>query len=187
MALPAIDAFTATNGDPLSANWTVLQGGWTTYSNYVYGTDGGWNFAYWDADTFADDQYAQCDHINFAGVYSGPALRVAATRGYIALVEPASTSITLRRVNSAGDVTTLQTIGSLTVVSGDQIRLEAEGSTLRVYLNGAQIGTDQTDATFSSGSAGIVSYGSNAGVDDFEGGNLGGGGNRRRRLLLCGR
>jgi hypothetical protein len=32
-----------------------------------------------------------------------------------------------------------------------------------------------------------VSYGSNAGVDDFEGGNLGGGGNRRRRLLLCGR
>jgi hypothetical protein len=185
MALPATDTFAGANGSPIGANWTDLDGGFEIDTNAAKGTDSGWNFTYWDADTFADNQYAQGAFINFAGVFSGPAVRAAATRCYYAMVT-SSTEIALARLDAAASSTTLQTIGSLSISSGDLIRIEAEGSTLRVFLNGVQVGTDQTDATYSSGSAGIVTFSPNAGLDNFEAGNLGGGGNRRRRLLLCG-
>jgi hypothetical protein len=185
MPLPAIDPFTGTNNDPLSANWTTLLNAFVVANNRVRGTNVVDNLAYWDADVFADDQYAQVKFHNDAGYVAGPCVRVAATRGYWARAEN-STTITLYRIDSGASFNLLQTMGSLTIVNDDVIRIEAEGTTIRVYQNGVQRGTDQTDATYSSGSAGIATYSDGGHLDDFEADNIGGGGGgggpRRRRL-----
>jgi hypothetical protein len=173
MALPATDAFTGTNTDPINtSNWTTLLGGFSIDTNRAKGQSSVDNLAFWDADVFDDDQYAEVVYINDAGYWGGPVVRAAATRGYWARTEN-STTITLYRIDSSVSFNLLQTIGSLTISSGDVIRIEAEGTTIRVYQNGIQRGTDQVDATYSSGSAGIASYTNNAWLDDFEADNLG--------------
>lgn len=65
------------------------------------------------------------------------------------------------------------------MTEADVLRLEIEGTTLRVYKNGVQIGTDITDATYASGSTGLMQRSSLVVADqydDFETGSLGGGG-----------
>jgi hypothetical protein len=176
MALPATDTFTGTNGAAINtSNWTTLLGGFSINSNRAKGQAGADSLAFWDADTFADDQYAEVEYTNDSGYWGGPVVRAAATRGYWARTEN-STTITLYRIDSAVSFNLLQTMGSLTIANGDVIRIEAEGSTIRVYQNGVQVGTDQSDATYSSGSGGIATYTDGAWLDNFEAGNLGGGG-----------
>jgi hypothetical protein len=173
MALPATDTFTGSNGTAINAsNWTSLINSFTIQSNAALGAVSVDSLAFWDADVFADDQYAQCSHTVFGGYIGGPVVRAAATRGYWARVNDAST-IALYRIDSSASFNLLQTMGSLTISSGDVIRVEAEGTTLRVYQNGVQRGTDQTDATYSSGSAGIAAYNAGPLLDDFEADNLG--------------
>jgi hypothetical protein len=184
-ALPATDSFTGTDNGPLSANWTTLDGGWKIITNRAESTVAGGNLAMWNADTFADDQYAQATVTTITGWIAGPGVRLASLRGYIITVEATSSQIVIQRINSDESYTALQTIGSLTITSGDLWRLEAEGTTLRAYQNGVQRGS-ATDATYSSGAAGIFAY--NAGsswLDDWEGGNLAGGGDPPAAKPLC--
>jgi hypothetical protein len=172
MALPATDTFTGSNNDPINtSNWTTLLGSFVVFGNRAIGQVSVDSLAFWDADTFADDQYAQVTYTQNYGYYAGPVVRAAATRGYWARVE-SSTSITLYRIDNSSSFNLLQTIGSLTIANGDVIRIEAEGTTIRVYQNGTQRGTDEVDATYSSGSAGIASYTDAAYLDAFEADNL---------------
>jgi hypothetical protein len=183
-ALPAIDTFTGTNSDPLSANWTTIDGTWIISSNAAAAQSSTGNAALWNADAFSNDQYAQVKVVTNGGWIAGPGVRLASLRGYIITVDNA-TSISIQRINSDENYTNLQTFGSLTVTSGDLWRLEAEGSTLRAYQNATLRGST-TDATYSSGAAGIFAY--NAGavfLDDFEGGNLAGGGDPPGAKPLC--
>jgi hypothetical protein len=178
MALPATDTFTGTNGDPLSANWTVQVGTWQIISNTAYSGNAAFpNIAWWDADTFNDDQYAQ-GKIGTLSNGGGVAVRLdSGGDGYYLSVNSAGGGeVTLNRLD-AGSATTIQTITGLTIASFDTWRLEVTGTTLKVYQNGVQRGTNQTDATHTTGAAGMTITGSNdAQIDDFEGGNLGGGG-----------
>jgi hypothetical protein len=175
-ALPATDTFDGTAAG-LSASWTVIDGGWERVTGAALGTgEAQGNLALWNADTFANDQYAQVKVSTLGGWIAGPAVRLASLRGYIITVEAAQSQIKIQRINSDESYTSLQTIGSLTITSGDLWRLEAEGTTLRAYQNGVQRGTNQTDATYSSGAAGMFTYGAGAvALDDWEGGNLAGG------------
>jgi hypothetical protein len=59
-----------------------------------------------------------------------------------------------------------------TVAAGDTVRLEAQGTTLRAYVNGVQVGADATDSAIATGNAGVV-YSSSITTktgDDWEGG-----------------
>lgn len=64
--------------------------------------------------------------------------------------------------------------GSVAWTDGDEISLEAEGTTLRVCKNGTAIGGSftQTDAALSTGKPGIVANGSAPTGDNWVGGSL---------------
>lgn len=63
---------------------------------------------------------------------------------------------------------------SLAIAAGDVVRLEVQGTTLRVFFNGVQLGADTTDASIATGSPG-VSYSGTVGacsLDDWMGGDF---------------
>lgn len=135
--------------------------------------------SFWNADTFGDDQYSEYTVAQGPGsAYQGVVVRAASgPDGYFWIANLSSPNGSLYRVDD-GTFTELQGgIPGPTAVN-DVLRLEAEGSNLRCYLNGVQTGSTQSDATYASGSAGVgvsfTSGGSPARGDDWEGGNLGG-------------
>jgi hypothetical protein len=59
--------------------------------------------------------------------------------------------------------------------ANDILRVEVQGTTLRVYRNGVQLGADITDSGRATGSAGIMySSGAIGTIDNFEGGDFAG-------------
>ena len=181
MALPATDNFNGTTGDQLvdyNASWTLNDGDFDIVGNATIAPDdAGFCLAHWNADAFADNQYAQLVHVDSGFNWLGPAVRVgaAAVTGYTYSCRSSARNLS-RWV--AGAETALAAVGSGTS-DNDVLRLEASGTTITPILNAvtdAGLGA-QTDATIASGSAGICGYGA-AGTsdegDDWEGGNLGG-------------
>lgn len=169
MALPATDDFNRADALDLGANWTNS----TSYdagakirivSNTasVSGSARGPS-AYWNADSFTADHYSQCVLGTAPDV--GPAVRIATNQSYVI----SGSNHTLSKVTNGTSFSTLQTLPSMAV--GDTIKLTVEGSTLKVYKNGSQTGTNQTDATFSTGNPGL--WGWTGAMDDWEGGNMG--------------
>jgi hypothetical protein len=174
MALPAFDDFDRANGG-LGANWTTVDTAPTIVSNECAGGDaGGSSLAYWSADAFNADQYGQVVVGTGGNPNGSPATRLAATRGY--LLSANTANVHLYRLDGNESFALLQSNSGTGVVVTDVLRLESEGSTHRVYKNAVQQGTNQTDGTYASGSAGVFLFGSFSRLDDWEGGNIGGGG-----------
>jgi len=94
---------------------------------------------------------------------------------YAAWVQSDLTSLHLSRMDGGAE-TILQTISGLTIADNDLFKLQIAGTTLKVFQNGVQRGTDQADATYASGSAGIFGYSGNGELlDAFQANNLGSG------------
>ena len=190
-ALPATDSFTDSNGTHLAdhgTSWTQNNGIHDIISNACSPDDLADNLAHWNADSFANDQYAQATVVGLHSVAKiGVAVRVAAAaaNGYGLIYNNSN----IRIVRS--DTGTFTTLGAtFTVPSAtDKIRLEISGTTLDYLLDtggGFVSQGTRTDATYSSGSAGVAGEGNSgsASIDDWEGGDLAGGGGsplRRRR------
>src|SRR5690242_11171898 len=133
--------------------------------------------------TFPDDQYAQAKVwvVSTSGG-TGPGVVVrsasAADTYYRTVVNHAggtpsgTNNITLSKI-VAGGSTTIWT-RSVSFTDGDTIRLEAQGTTLRVFINGSQVGADATDSAISTGNPGICmsTNVTSASIDDFEAGSL---------------
>lgn len=183
----ATDNFNRADGG-LGTNWTdqFTGGGLTTriISNQANegssSSDGA--LAFWNASAFANDQYAELaiSGIEPSGGYVGPTVRCSGTNGSLACyIGMALTSGRARIYKATAGfsfpgtlVVDLGTISGAAWVDGDVVRIEAQGTTLRMYRNGVQIGTDTTDASLASGSAGLFVHGPQA--DDWAGGDLGG-------------
>lgn len=138
--------------------------------------------AFWNADSFNDDQYSQVTLSSLtAGLAIGASVRGVAGGTYYGLYMEGSTYY-LFRMNS-GTWTQLAT-GTESWVDADTLRLEVSGSTtcaLVMKHNGVQFGSTYNDTSGSrltSGAAGVCGYGdsSTPRLDNWEGGNLGGGG-----------
>lgn len=179
MALPATDAFTGTDNTVLttySSNWSFNAGTFRIQSNAVRpdtgATDGA---AFWNADSFNANQYAQGTIVaRSGGAYLGVAARCAAAGvdtfyGY----EADSADLAYLFKHVAGVSTTISTAAVFAV--NDVVRLEASGTSLTCKRNGSAdtIGT-QTDSSIASGSAGISGAGGSTGarLDTWEGGDL---------------
>lgn len=92
-----------------------------------------------------------------------------------------------KRVN--GTKSTLLTHTSTTWTNGDTLSLEVEGTTLRVYKNDVQVGSDITDSSLSTGKPGaLVAGGGNVPAgDNWEGGDVSSAvANRPKRSMLLG-
>lgn len=166
------DAFTAANGTELHA----YNAGWTQQrsdvveiqSNAAILRGGGSEGCYkWDGDVFTGNQFAQAVIPN-ATNYGGLTVRMTGTsnatvNGYVALYD--STAIDLQTVTN-GTRANLQT-GMGAIANGDTLKLEVIGTSIKVYINGAQVGTTVVDSSFSTGQPGMYFIGSGLTVDTW--------------------
>jgi hypothetical protein len=178
MALPAFEPFT---GDGALANWTQQA---TLDTLVRVGGQGATNsvqdaMAYWNADVFAADQYSQfvVKAKDPALKYYGPVVRAsgigdALRNGYLALDNVSTGNVELWKL-VAGSFTQLKVVAQV-VVANDVPRIEVQGTTIVMKLNGVQIGTSTTDSSLATGSAGVYILDHQTRIDDWEGGNLGG-------------
>lgn len=178
MTLPATDTFTGTNGTALttySANWVLNFGNFAITSNAIRGNSASnISMAHWQADTFANNQYAQGTISSFSGAGSiGVAVRCASgatATGYVFYTDTGS-SYLFKYV--AGSFTQLATGSAL--ANGNTMRLEVSGTTLSAFVNGALWNsTTYTDSSISTGYAGLGAYSNvtTMSLDSWEGGNL---------------
>lgn len=162
-----LDDFNRSDGG-LGTNWTtnVGQTAPSIVSFQVKGTSAARYGAYWNADTFIDDQKA-CLDITTANS-NAVAVRISpsAQSMYIFGVFDAGTFQLKKLIN--GSYSTIATYSS---ASSSTVCLAVSGSTLTPSINGVDQ-TSQTDTSLSSGSPGIFMYGSAAYVDNFMAGNL---------------
>lgn len=188
MALPATESFTASNGTLVRnlTNWDgarssgVSGGACTVQSNAAQAsarTDVVYAAAdWWTADTFSNDQYATATITAIAsGIYIGVAVRLGGTdgssnlTGYLFYGDSAD-GCYIDEYSGGSYIATLAGPGDPFSVN-DVIRLEVEGTALRAYING-NLELSVTDASITSGRAGICAYDSgSSAIDNWEGGN----------------
>ncbi len=131
-------------------------------------------------DVFEDDQYSEAvvDGMN-TGAQIGIGVRLAGSEGTLDgyWYFGNSNQSALRRIDN-GVLTTLGSTGN-GFTATDVIKITIEGDAIKCYKNGVldtEVATngEYTDATYSSGKAGIVGYDDHAGItlDEWEGGDL---------------
>lgn len=187
-ALPFTDTFTGTDATELgtySASWTVplVTGNLLINTNAVrpavaaaYPYD--WGTAYNNSETYGNDQYAQAV-VTWTGTtaYVGVGVRIDANgAGYACVYEPQNGQAGIFLINySAGNGLSGSNLAldGVTWSTGDTMRCEAEGTTIRMKRNGSQTAS-ATDATYSAGKAGLAATQSSTTerMDTFEGGNI---------------
>jgi hypothetical protein len=171
-SLPASDNFNRADGSLATGNWTASSGSWDIVSNVARPNGNGStpDLLYWNADSFADDQYAQfVFQAHGTNDYMGPACRVTSGgNGYGFLQDNNS----IRKIVSGVD----SSLGTVTATwsVNDVVKMTCVGTTIEIFQNGVSVGS-LTDATFTSGSAGVYGYpGTGNRVDDWAAGNVGG-------------
>lgn len=174
------DDFNRANAGSLGANWTEQVNGLQVLSNACRGANAGstYQFAYWSADAFADDQYSEFTVTTVAEQF-GPAVRCSGTGGatdnYWLLLRASGEGSSFIFKTDAGSFTSLADLGAVAWTAGDVARIEVSGTTVTAKRNGVTLDS-ATDSSLASGSAGIMCRGDGAVVDDWAGGDLGGGG-----------
>lgn len=194
----ATDNFNRADG-PVGSDWSYIRNtAWTgnppeVKTNTVSGRAGGTNYQVirWNgAGSFSNDQYAKATLVAY-GYYGndylgGVVVRCSADTDanadyyafYVRDNNPNASNKTanlVKRVN--GTETTIATITGTNWDNGDTVELEVEGTTLRIYRNGTQIGSDYTGQTdLSTGKPGLAMGGDYSGplvaLDNWEGGDI---------------
>lgn len=172
------DNFDRENG-ALGSNWTAVQNPLTILDNeVVVATNPGAMF--WNADAFADNQWSQADiTVKVAGYYMVSVIVRAS-------IDNSGTFYFARLCGSCGDVAVGKRFeygqsefasgGSLgsSVPTTRTLRLEAEGTSLRAYVNESLI-VSTSDVSIGSGAAGIqiaTSNATDASIGTWSGGDL---------------
>jgi hypothetical protein len=176
----ATDTFTRADNADLGALWDPVPplGGFKIVGNAAVPTAVGTNAAEsYNGVTWPADQYSQA-RLTTSGTtaQTGPGLLVrcaaaALTCYWLRASHAASNNLQLVKF-VAGTPTVL---GNITQAwsNGDLVRLEVQGTTLRVLVNGSQAGADITDASIATGRAGIAYIATTDGtIDDWAGGTL---------------
>ena len=163
------DNFNRANG-AIGSNFNVTNGGINVASNAIQGTAAGNNVAFWSANAFFTDQFAQATVASLNGTtdFIGPSVRVSPDSNWYSCFENSTTVFIQREVSgSFTNITNAASAGAI----GDILRLEVQGSNLTCYKNGAVILTT-TDSSLPSGSPGMQLAGNVATLDNWSGGNL---------------
>lgn len=195
----ASDPFTGTSA--LSADWTIADGTPTITSDNLVGGDGDYNWAWWDAITWANNQWSEMV-LGTYGLDGYGVLTVRATGS-----EGTRTCYLYTFTGTGGNNADVfrYTAGVATKIvnlaesfgvpaAGDVVRMTVSGqntSTLiTVSINGSNIFsyTDNSVAAINSGSPGVGTYRTASGIASWQAGDDAGGGggatNTGRAALL---
>jgi len=166
MALPVSDNFNRADSIPAGGNWSRTGYCETSIYNNTLRSSSSYGFMYWNADIPQANHWAECKAVNASYRNCGPAVRITVDSSRNGYGYNVSTKVLFKYVNNT--YTALQTISSDTPNSTSVYRLEATGTTLRVYKDGVQIGTNTTDSSHSTGRAGVfIAAATNPQVDDW--------------------
>lgn len=156
----ASDTFNRADGG-LGANWTDLHAGLQISGNQVVATSASANnSAYYAAYTPPDNQVARLRFV--ADGDGGPMVRASAGPNFY--IGVARTSGMQIQKCVSGSFSTLGTWAGVSV--GGIVRLEAEGSTIRLYYDDVLVGS-VTDTDLTSGFGGIYNFNTSGAYDDF--------------------
>lgn len=186
-AASASDAFAGAGA--ISSDWTVADGGLSISSDNLVGSDNDYNWAWWDAITWADNQWSEL----VVGTYGLDGYCVLLVRaggaeatrdGYLyTFTQTGGGNADVFRVVDGVATKIVNLAESYGVASpGDVVRMTVSGqntSTLiSVSINGAEIFnyTDNNAAAINSGSPGVGTFRSAAGVASWQAGDDAGGG-----------
>jgi hypothetical protein len=168
MALPATDDFSVNN---FAVNWTAVVGSFDTNSGQGRSLSANENVTRWTADSFNADHYAQAklQTQSYPGVcvrLSGASL--GALDGYAAVRRVVEGNVRIYRFDNG---VASQVGGDYGAVSDSTVvKLQATGTTLELFYDGASQGTE-TDSAYSSGAAGLYGF-DGSGFDDFQADNV---------------
>jgi hypothetical protein len=188
VVLPVSDDFNRADETDISAsvNWETSLAGHGNHvpivSNKVMGENGdavSQANALWRAATFPDDQYAQMSGLAVpSGQWIGPSVRASGAGGDTGYVVIAFNNSGTRVLQLYQKISSSFTqLGSTYTVPGnvfnlsDVLRIEAEGTTIRVLFNGSEV-ISATDSGIASGNAGLQVFGDAVSADNWEGGSL---------------
>jgi hypothetical protein len=171
------DSFDRANGG-LGPNWTTVAGtaapqisGNTLHA----GTAGSLNSAYWSANTFGADQFAQGTLPGSSGGNYGPglAVRLSSSKGYFLWYGNSNNTVSLWRMDSASSWTQLKASGTLKITAATDVwKIQVVGSTITGYQNGTQV-VQATDTKITSGRPGVWLYYAANQIDNWSGGDVG--------------
>jgi hypothetical protein len=170
----ATDDFNRANETPLAGNWAHSTGGGALRlsGNQVIGpATSGDTFAYYTPGTLSADQSSKITVTSTAGAMDmGAAVRISdsALTGY--WVSCFNGTLEIAKLVNGSYSTVAGGFG--TVTAGDIIELKVVGTTLQVFKNGTQVGTNQTDTSIATGRYGIFAYNSAITLDNWEGTDL---------------
>lgn len=170
--MPELDDFNRADSNSLGASWTEVEDAAADLSiltnelkcDDAAGADRG--FAYWNTD-LGGDHYSELEYRShdapFIQPLSGPAVRIPTTAtvanftGYVVFWDPGGAQLSLRKYNgeSLGNSGAFLATYFVTLVSGDRIRIEAVGSTIKVYRNGDEV-MSVVDAVITGGRPGVA-------------------------------
>lgn len=173
------DNFNRADENPLSGGgiWTNVGGSYgdmKVLSNAATSATGNGLAVYsTSAHTFSANQYSQVKITTNDNSGAGPVVRYSGTYFYRADVSYGDAVIT--RVADGNGAN--WTVGTGQTIAGKVLKLSASGgstTTLRLYIDGVQIGSDVTDNSayvLTSGQPGMITSTSGT-LDDWEGGEL---------------
>lgn len=180
------DTFTRANSGNLGANWTAISGATEsqllgiTSNACVPQVAGGRAASFWNANTFANDQWAEV-LCNFSG--AGTQLAGVAVR-----CQPSGDNLYVGTINFSGSTSIGAQIGKTVAgvfsnvgnTTGNAaytigtppllLRLEVIGTTLNLYINGVLYVTG-TDNSFSSGSPGVMGFSTTVAATNWRAGD----------------
>ena len=160
----ATDDFNRADGG-LGANWsTAWWGSFAVASNAAQVTAAGnAAFAYWNADTFDDDQWAEATFVPGSGQGDNAAVMVRASgsgsspSGYYFTYDPDNWSGRYALTKAvAGTFTDLGEVTGVGFIASVDLRIEVVGTTITGYSNGVEV-LSATDSSLTSGAPGMVS------------------------------
>lgn len=185
-SLPAIDNFNRSNSSTLTGSWITLTGAIQITSNEVTGNSADSStvpVAYWNADTFPTDQYAEVTYTAVSGDGSGAgvSLRIhsGTTGPYHYLCAASNTAVNIGRIINGASYSSLNTT-AVAFTIGDVLRCEVSGTgatvTITAKKNGSLVltATDTNSDRILYGQAGVFTYlatGTNR-IDGFSAGAL---------------
>ena len=174
----ATDAFNRANENPIAGNWSSVAPALQLVNNAARAASpslGANGVAFYNALTWPADQWSEVTistlptEITGGMGDNGPAVRIAsnAPTYYLAAAFANGSLELYRAINN--NFTRLLVAG--TVATGDRVRLEVQGATLRVYRNGVLLGS-VVDTQIATGSAGMGQDGTSGAMDDWAGGGF---------------